>query len=122
MKRTLILLIFLLLALAGTLAVVRNREPQILPEVAPAIVSFTATPQVIAPGESITLDWETKGVSTVALEWGPANSPRGNLQKESILPPSGTRIFEPQEDTIYVLECETAPVPACTASATVRVR
>ena len=118
MKRILLLVMFLLLALAATLAVVRNRAAA----VSPAILSFTATPQEIRRGESVQLDWSTEGVPTLALAWGPENGLRNNMQKREGLAPSGTMTFQPQEDTIYVLECETRPVLGCSASASVRVR
>lgn len=120
MKRTLLLL-FLFFALAGTLALMRNPTTQVS-AVIPAIVSFTAAPQAIGPGESVTLNWETRGVDSVTIQWGPENNPRDNMQKRVGLPPSGTMTFQPQEDTIYVLECETVPVQGCIQSASVRVR
>jgi len=120
MKRTLILVVLLLLALAVTLAVVHSRAARAA--ASPSIISFTATSREIRRGESVSLNWETEGVATVALEWGPENNPRYNMEKREGLPPSGTMTFQPQEDTIYVLECETTPAPLCTESATVRVR
>jgi hypothetical protein len=122
MKRTVILALFLMLAFAGTLAFVRSRSKPDITAETPTIMFFTASPQDIQRGGTVTLDWETQKVPTVALEWGPAGSPRDNLQKREGLPPTGTMTFEPQEDTIYVLECETTPVQMCTESASVRVR
>lgn len=120
MKRILLVVLLLLFALAGTLAVVRSRAAR--PASTPAVVSFTAIPQVIRRGESVTLNWETEGVPSVALEWGPELRPLDNKQKEEGLPSSGTMTFQPEEDTIYVLECEPEQAQMCTASASVRVR
>jgi hypothetical protein len=122
MKRAVVLALLLLLVLAASLAFMRNHSSPRVPAGLPAIVSFTANPQQIGRGESVTLDWETQGVDTVAVEWGPADSPRGRMERREGLPPMGTQTFQPQEDTIYVLECETGPVPACTESTSVRVR
>jgi hypothetical protein len=116
MKRTVLLVVILLLVLAGTMAVMRVLADPV------AIISFTATPRVVMRGESVTLDWQTRGVPTVAIEWGPELNPGFNMQKKRGLPPSGMETFEPQEDTIYVLECETVPADACSQSVSVRVR
>jgi hypothetical protein len=57
------------------------------------------------------------------MEWGPQNHPRGNVQRRSGLPPAGTMTDQPEEDTVYVLNCETASGQTCmSASATVRVK
>jgi hypothetical protein len=45
------------------------------------------------------------------------------MQWRAGLPPSGTMIVQPEENTVYVLECETASGQMCmTASATVRLK
>jgi hypothetical protein len=122
MKRRLVVALFVVLALAGTLAVIRNRGTLFGAALNPRIVSLTATPQVVGRGESVKLDWETEGVGTVVLEWGAELRPNDNKQRLENLPPTGTMTFQPQEDTIYVLECESATAQICTSSATVRVR
>jgi hypothetical protein len=121
-KRTFIVALFLLLAFAGSLAYVQSRPKPWLTAETPTIMFFMASPQEISRGETVTLDWQTRQVPTLALEWGPAGKPRENMQKREGLPPTGTMTFQPQEDTIYVLECETTPAQMCTESASVRVR
>jgi hypothetical protein len=83
MKRTLLWLLFLLLALAVTLGLVRSRAARIGSVISPEIVSFTAIPKVISHGQSATLAWETRGVTSVAMERGPEHHPRGALQKSA---------------------------------------
>jgi hypothetical protein len=123
MKRTLLWLLVLLFGLAVTLGLIRSRAARIGSAVFPEIVAFTATPRVISPGESATLAWETRGVVTVAMSWGPENNPRGNMQRRTGLPPVGMMIVRPGEDTVYVLECETDAGEVCmSAGATVRVK
>jgi len=87
------------------------------------IVSFTATPKVIALGESSTLAWTTRGVDSVTMEWGPAANSRNEMERRTGLPPVGTLTVQPTEDTVYVIECEGGSGQTCTqASATVRVK
>jgi hypothetical protein len=76
MKRTLLWLLFLLLALAVTLGLVRSRAARIGSVISPEIVSFTAIPKVISHGQSATLAWETRGVTS-------EHHPRGALQKSA---------------------------------------
>jgi hypothetical protein len=123
MKRTLLWLLFLLLALATALGVMRSRAARIDPAISPEITSFTATPTVISPGESVTLAWKTRGALSVAMEWGPEYHVRRAMQKRTGLPPAGTMTVQPKENTVYVLECEVASGQMCMlASATVRMR
>ena len=123
MKRTLLLLLLLLFGLAVTLGLIRSRAARIGSSVFREIVAFTATPRVISPGESATLAWETRGVVSVAMAWGPESNPRGNMQRRTGLPPLGTMTVQPKEDTVYVLECETDAGQVCmSASASVRVK
>ncbi len=69
------------------------------------------------------LAWKTVGFASVAIEWGPDYRPRGAMQKRNGLPPSGMMIVRPEENTTYVLECETASDDMCMAvSASVRVK
>jgi hypothetical protein len=121
MKRTFLLLLFLLPALAVTPGVVRNRAEPIGPPISRGIVSFTATPRTVKQGESVTLQWETRGATSVAIEWGPEHNPRGLNGKRTGLPPSGTMTLQPEEDTVYVLECDTPEGQTC-MSASTRVR
>ena len=87
------------------------------------ILSFTATPRIINAGESSTLEWMTRGVDSIAMEWGPAARPRDAMERRTGLPPVGKLTVRPQEDTVYVIECEGGSGQVCTqASATVRVK
>lgn len=122
MRRTLIVVLFLMLAFGGTLAFMRSRPRPGVTAETPAILFFTATPQEIIRGETVTLDWETQSVPTVAVKWGTSDNPGGNLETREGLPPVGSLTFQPQQDTIYVLECETTPLRMCIESASVRVR
>jgi hypothetical protein len=118
MKRTLSILLFLLLAIAATPGAIRSRTESIGPPISHGIVSFTATPRIVKPGESITLQWETRGATSVAIEWGPEHNPRGLNAKRTGLPPSGTMSLQPEEDTVYVLECDTPEGQTCMSAST----
>src|SRR5437868_5189042 len=104
MKKIHVWTLFLLLALAVTLGIRRGSALRIGP-VMPEIVSFTASPKVIARGEAVTLAWKTRGVPSVSIAWGPEYHPRSTTQRKTDLPPSGSMIFRPVESTLYVLEC-----------------
>ena len=120
MKRTLLLLVFLLLALAVTLGVMRSRPNPIGSAISPEIVSFTATPRTITRGQSAKLEWVTRGATSVAMEWAPELRPRGNMRRQTGLPPSGTMTVAPVENTVYILECNPEYDEVCTlASVTV---
>ena len=122
MKKTLLLTSFLLLTIAATPGVRRSSAFRIGP-VMPEIVSFTANPKVIAHGETVTLAWEMRGVPSVSIAWGPEYHQRGTMQRKTELPPSGTMIVRPMENTLYVLECGTLAGDVCmAASASVRVK
>jgi hypothetical protein len=123
MKRILVLSLFVLAAIAAVRGAARSRVDTIGPARSAEIVSFTATPRTIKPGESVTLAWETRGAASVTLKWSPERRTRAGMQRRTGLPPSGTLRVEPEEDTIYVLECEQASGQVCmAASASIRVR
>jgi hypothetical protein len=91
--------------------------------ISPEIVGFTASPQAITRGQSATLTWNTRATASVTMEWGPENRDRGSMQKKVGLPSSGTMVVQPEENTIYILECETRFGDMCmSASTTVRVK
>jgi hypothetical protein len=123
MKRTTLLLLLLLLGVAVTLGVMRSgARPEGL-GISPEIVTFTANPQVITKGQSATLTWNTRSTASVSMEWGPEDRDRGALQKRVGLPSAGTLVVQPQENTVYILECETLFGDMCMeASTTVRVK
>jgi hypothetical protein len=121
MKRTLLLLLLVLLAFVTTLAVVHKRVRGAVQAEYPEIVSFKATPPAIHAGESTQLSWETTSTGSVAMEWCPERDPRGHIHRIDGLPPKGTMTVEPKESTIYILECEAKGSMCAAASATVRV-
>ncbi len=122
MKRSAKWLLLPILTAAVTLGVMRIRAARIGPATFPAIASFTATPRIVRPGETVTLKWETRGVKSVAMQWSASLHPR-NSQRRTGLPPSGTMTDRPEETTIYVLECEDSVGQVCmSASTTVLVK
>jgi hypothetical protein len=123
MKRIFGLLLLLFLALAVTLGVMRIRGAAVKSGSLPEIVSFTVTPRVISRGEFAIVAWDIRGVPTVTIESGPESHPRGSMRRQSGLPAVGKMTVRPEEDTVYVLECETEYGQTCvSASATVRVK
>jgi hypothetical protein len=123
MKNTFLLLLILLLAVAAALGIMRIGAKPMGLGWSPEIVTFTATPAVVHPGELVTLAWETRGTVSVAMEWGPEKPSRDVVQLRAGLPSSGSMTVQPAADTVYELRCYTVAGPMCLpASATVRTK
>jgi len=58
----------------------------------PFIVYFAASPTVIKLGETVTLQWQVTGVTSISITPGPGS-----------VSASGTRLVTPEETTVYVL-------------------
>lgn len=121
MKRSLLWLLFLLVALAVIPGAVQMRAAR--PLYRAGIVSFTAERHIVSFGEAVTLIWETRGAASVTLQWRREADRRGPMQKTMGLPASGRTTVHPEATTIYRLECETLAGGTCgTARITVRVK
>jgi len=77
---------------------------------APVISSFSATPEAITAGTSITLSWATSGATSVSVSPGPFSSNSG----------SGSMTLNPTSTTMYTLTA-TNSTGTATATATVTV-
>jgi hypothetical protein len=86
MKNNFLLLLVLLVTVAASLGIMKSGSTVKGLGISPEIVSFTATPAVVRPGEPVTLAWETRGTVSVAMEWGPENSSRAELHLLAGLP------------------------------------
>ncbi|MCX6008002.1 MAG: zinc ribbon domain-containing protein [Chloroflexi bacterium] len=75
----------------------------------PAILSFTASPTTVAPGEKSTLKWNTGGATTVSIDQ--------NIGKVAA---AGSLEVSPSENTTYTLAA-TNSIGSITGSATVNV-
>jgi hypothetical protein len=123
MKRTMLWLLFLIFVVAVSLGFLRSHEQISGLGVYPEVVAFTATPPVVAPGDPVTLSWDTRGTTAVTLKWGPESRPDEPMQGRTGLPPAGTITLNPMENTVYVLRCETvAGVMCMSASTTVHTK
>jgi len=86
-------------------------------------VRFTATPTVVHAGQPVTLKWETRGTSSISLEWGPAKPTSQGLELHAGLPSAGAMTVMPTADTVYELRCYTVAGPMCLPiSETVQVK
>src|SRR5579871_2429478 len=114
MKKTnFLLLLILLLVVAAALGVMRaGAKPQGL-GFSPEVVTFTATPAVVHAGQPVTLKWDTRGTSSISLEWGPAEPTPAGLELHAGLPSSGTMTVMPAADTVYELRCYSVSGPMC---------
>ena len=123
MKTNFLLLLVLVLVTAAALGVMRARAtPQGLGS-SPEVVTFTATPAAVHAGEPVTLKWNTRGTSSIALEWGPPQPAPQGFELHAGLPSSGTMTVTPTTDTVYELRCYTVSGPMCLPiSETVHVR
>ena len=123
MKRTMLWLMFLIFVVAVSLGFLRSHENISGLGIYPEVVSFTATPAVVAPGGTVTLDWDTRGTTAVTLKWAPESRPDEPMQGRTGLPPKGTLTLNPQESTVYILRCDTvAGVMCMSASTTVHTK
>ena len=113
MKTNFLLLLVILLITAGALGVMRTQMKHQGLGNSPEVVTFTATPAVVHAGEPVTLAWETRGTSSISLEWGPAQPAREGLELHAGLPSSGTMTVTPTADTVYELRCYTVSGPMC---------
>lgn len=123
MKTNFLFMLLLLLGVAAALGIMRSGAAPMGLGWSPEIVEFTATPEVVHPGQPVTLAWKTRGTVSVAMEWGPETPSRDGLQLRAGLPSSGTMTVQPVADTIYELRCYTASGPMCLPiKASVRTR
>ena len=84
------------------------------------ILSFTATPARVSPGGNVTLEWKTRGVETVAIDWMAEGS---QSQRRGGLPANGTLTVQPKVTTRYILDCAADSGNSCASqSVTVQVR
>ncbi len=121
MKRSLLWLFLLLMAGAATVGVMRINGERTERKGRPGIVSFTAEPKAVLPGQPVKLAWETQGASGVTLEW--TNADHAGAVTRQGLPPSGNLTTHQDENTKYVLNCETVSGQSCgTARLIVKMR
>jgi len=113
MKTNFVLLLLLFFAIAAGLGIMRSRAKPMGLGWSPEIIEFTATPPVVRPGEPVKLAWNTRGTTSVAMEWGPEKPSRDAVQLRAGLPSSGTMTVQPTADTVYELRCYTAAGPMC---------
>ncbi len=113
MKTNFLLLLVILLATAAGFGIMRSQAKHQGLGYSPEVVAFTATPAVVHAGQPVTLKWETRGTSSIALEWGPAQPTRQGLELHAGLPSSGTMTVTPTADTVYELRCYTVAGPMC---------
>ncbi len=119
MKRSLLVLLLLFVALVVAVSVWRSRITPIGIGTQPEIVSFRATPDVAKPGEPVILAWNVRGTPSVTVERARKDRPDATEPEQTHLPGKGQLTVHPQSDTIYTLTCDTADGPMCTTSVTV---
>jgi phospholipase C len=85
---------------------------------APTTLTFTASPQTVAPGGQVTLTWMTTNAASVAITCSPACNPQIGT-----LPLSGSTTQNPQQTTTYTATATSiypgAPPVMATATVTV---
>jgi hypothetical protein len=86
----------------------------------PSIVSFTATPPAVKPGEPVTLAWTARGADSLTLFRSTSGRAAASEPERTRLPDSGTIVVHPNHETVYTLTCETAHGPMCQTEVTVR--
>ena len=106
--RTSFWLLFLLLVAGVALGVVRGNDPYIGLLGVPDVVTFTATPAEIVPGQAVKLDWKTRGAASITIDFGPPDQSRSAYEHHANLPPTGSLVVKPKVDSVFVMGCDTA--------------
>jgi hypothetical protein len=101
-------MLFLLIIVVAVMGVARSGVARIGLGIYPEIISFTASPETVHAGETVTLNWVTRGAESVILDYGPENASRDRTQRIAALPTMGSLKMMPTETTVYELTCETA--------------
>lgn len=122
MKKSLMMLPVLFVALIVATALVRSHAVPIGIGAAPEIVSFVATPPVAKPGEPVILAWNVRGPASLDLESATEGHPDAMRPEQTKLPENGRVTVYPKQNTVYSLTCETAGGPMCSTSLTVRTK
>jgi hypothetical protein len=122
MKRPLLLLPFLFIALIAGISIMRSRAVPHGIGTQPEILSFSATPRVVKPGEPVTLAWNVRGADSLTLSRSTSDRREANEPERTNLPGSGKMVVRPQQDTVYKLTCETADGPMCATAVGVRAK
>lgn len=73
----------------------------------PEIAEFTAKPDTIRPGDSVTLSWQARGAVSVMLEAirDSDGTVIGEMQRD--LPPVGSLTVHPKTNTTWRMRCQT---------------
>jgi hypothetical protein len=122
MKRSLLTLLCLFVALIAGVSIMRSRAvPQAI-GTEPAIISFHATPPEVQAGEPVTLAWNARGADSLTLSRSTSQRSQADEPERTRLPGSGKIVVHPNEDTVYRLTCETADGPMCTTEVTVHAK
>jgi hypothetical protein len=122
MKRSLLLLLLLFIALIAGLSIMRSRAVPRGIGTEPSIVSFTATPLDAHAGEPVVLAWNARGADSLTLSRSTSERDEADEPERTRLPGSGKIVVHPNEDTVYRLTCETADGPMCTTTVTVHAK
>jgi len=106
-------LLVLVLIASVALGLVHETSPYVGLLGIPDVVTFTATPDVVAPGQPVMLSWKTRGTGTIAIDFGPVEEPRGSFEHHGNLPPVGTLQVKPTKDSIFVVGCQSVASLDC---------
>lgn len=88
----------------------------------PEIVSFSATPSNVQPGQPVTLAWNARGADSLTLNRSTSERSEADEPERTRLPGSGKIVVHPKRDTTYTLTCATADGPMCTSEVTVHAK
>jgi hypothetical protein len=120
--RPLLVLALLIVGVIVGISIMRSRAtPRGIAE-EPEIVSFSATPSAVQPGEPVTLAWNARGANSLTLNRSTSERSESDEPERTRLPGSGTIVVHPKRDTTYTLTCETADGPMCKSAVSVHAK
>jgi hypothetical protein len=111
--RTMFWLLMLVVVCSAALGIVKDSDPYVGLLGVPDVVTFTATPEVVSPGQPVMLAWNTRGTASIAIDFGPEDQPRGTYEHHADLPSIGTMRVKPAKDSIFMVGCETVAKLDC---------
>ena len=120
--RPLLILLLLIVGVIVGVSVMRFRAAPRGIAKEPEIVSFSATPATVQPGQPVTLAWNARGADSLTLNRSTSARDDADEPEHKHLPGTGTIVVHPRRDTTYTLTCETADGPMCTSEVTVHAK
>jgi len=87
----------------------------------PQLVSLTVRPNMIRPGDEVTVSWVMRGIVSAELSWQPTNALEEHPESRIVMAPNGLMTVRLFESTTFTLTCR-YPAGYCPHSLTAIVK